>query len=217
MKSLISCCFLVSRRRDLVLDCDRGTKRAVVRAAYHREEGGDGPRRCTLPSISSFYRLSASWLNKPPTSPVFVSCETAPWYAHSAKSHERSERLSVSSKLTSLGSGLLLFFCFSVNTEIWQRASKRGAQFNWGREGSAKQVYFEMLLQVFRGGYLFFSSGKSMPVKVVCGQRTQTVTWKSPIFSVLLHLKLRLSLLTDKYVQSGLFLLSLHWRKGEVT
>lgn len=167
MKSLISCCFLVSRRRDLVLDCDRGTKRAVVRAAYHREEGGDGPRRCTLPSISSFYRLSASWLNKPPTSPVFVSCETAPWYAHSAKSHERSERLSVSSKLTSLGSGLLFFFCFSVNTEIWQRASKRGAQFNWGREGSAKQVYFEMLLQVFREAICSFPRGNQCQSKFV--------------------------------------------------
>lgn len=158
MKSLISCCFLVSRRRDLVLDCDRGTKRAVVRAAYHREEGGDGPRRCTLPSISSFYRLSASWLNKPPTSPVFVSCETAPWYAHSAKSHERSERLSVSSKLTSLGSGLLFFFCFSVKNrdltasiQTWSKVQLRArgqckASLFWDASSSVQGRLFVLFL-----------------------------------------------------------------------
>lgn len=161
------------------------TQWIVVRAAYKRVKGKNGPRRCTLPSIASCYPLSASLLHKPRLYQhlyFLLHAEKVPWNVHSAKAHEILERLpdnwkTVSSKLTRLGSGPLLFFCFSVNTKIWQPASKHGTKFSWGRR--AKQVYFQILIHVFSGGYLFFSSGKSVPLKVVWRQRTQSATWKS--------------------------------------
>lgn len=107
----------------LVLDCDRGgTKSTEVGAAGQRIEGGNRPRRCTLVPHLFILCLRHYLTNPPPPMTLFfATCREGSLkctQCQIARQSQTAQKQTVSSKLTRLGGGLLLFLCFFCEHKV---------------------------------------------------------------------------------------------------